>query len=202
MPSRRTLMKAGLLSAALSPTSALAQAASAPRKPYGGPHEMPRGLTLLALRQPDGRDTLGVKTEAGIIDVAAAAHALNMQAPLTLHQLLQDGSAPELTALIKAASGSKAAGVHLDESRITFGRLFTHPGKIVCVGLNYKEHVEESGEKLPKQPILFNKYDNTLAAHQCTIKLPPRMSPPSSTTRPNLSSSWERRPATCRRPTR
>ena len=52
--------------------------------------------------------------------------------------------------------------------------MFTKPGKIVCVGLNYKEHVEEAGEKLPKEPILFNKYNNTLAAHNCTIKLPAR----------------------------
>ena len=50
----------------------------------------------------------------------------------------------------------------------------TDPGKIVCVGLNYKAHAEEAGEKLPTKPILFNKYNNTLAAHNCTIKLPPR----------------------------
>jgi 2-keto-4-pentenoate hydratase/2-oxohepta-3-ene-1,7-dioic acid hydratase in catechol pathway len=174
MPSRRALMKAGLLSAALAPNAAFAQPAAASRKPYSGPHEMPRGLTLLAIRGADGRETLGVKTDAGILDVAAAAQALNMQAPLTLHQMLNEGSAPELTALVKAAAASHAKVAHLDESRITFGRLFTNPGKIVCVGLNYKEHVEESGEKLPKEPILFNKYDNTLAAHGCTIKLPPR----------------------------
>jgi 2-keto-4-pentenoate hydratase/2-oxohepta-3-ene-1,7-dioic acid hydratase in catechol pathway len=174
MPSRRALMKAGLLSAALAPNAAFAQPAAASRKPYSGPHEMPRGLTLLAIRGADGRETLGVKTDAGILDVAATAQALNMQAPLTLHQMLNEGSAPELTALVKAAAASHAKVTHLDESRITFGRLFTNPGKIVCVGLNYKEHVEESGEKLPKEPILFNKYDNTLAAHGCTIKLPPR----------------------------
>jgi len=40
--------------------------------------------------------------------------------------------------------------------------------------LNYREHVEETHEELPKVPILFNKYNNTLAAHRSTIKLPPR----------------------------
>ena len=175
MPSRRSVMKAGLLSAALAPTGAFAQPAAGARKPYAGPHELPRGLTLLAIRGADGRDTLGVKTEAGILDVAAAAHALNMQAPLTLEELLKEGNGPGLTALVKAAGTSaQAKSAYHDESRITFGRLLTSPNKIVCVGLNYKEHVEEAGENLPKEPILFNKYDNTLAPHQCTIKLPPR----------------------------
>jgi 2-keto-4-pentenoate hydratase/2-oxohepta-3-ene-1,7-dioic acid hydratase in catechol pathway len=60
------------------------------------------------------------------------------------------------------------------ESSITFGRLFTNPGKIVCIGLNYRAHIQEANMKLPSVPILFNKYNNALAAHNCTIKLPPR----------------------------
>jgi 2-keto-4-pentenoate hydratase/2-oxohepta-3-ene-1,7-dioic acid hydratase in catechol pathway len=49
-----------------------------------------------------------------------------------------------------------------------------NPGKIICVGLNYREHAEEAGQKPPAQPILFNKYNNALAPHNCTIKLPPK----------------------------
>jgi 2-keto-4-pentenoate hydratase/2-oxohepta-3-ene-1,7-dioic acid hydratase in catechol pathway len=133
--------------------------------------EMPRGLTLLSIQQTDGSETLGVKLPNGILDVAAAKKALNADAPATLEDLLLNGSAPALQQLISAAK-DKPEFIK-DESKLKFGRLFTNPGKIVCVGLNYKEHVEESGEKLPKKPILFNKYNNTLAAHNCTIKLPP-----------------------------
>jgi 2-keto-4-pentenoate hydratase/2-oxohepta-3-ene-1,7-dioic acid hydratase in catechol pathway len=174
MPSRRSLMKAGLLSAALAPAAALAQGAAAQKKPYAGTHALPRGLTLVAIRQTDGRETLGVKTEHGILDVDAAARALRLDAPSTLEQMLAEGSASQVSALVKTAAASEAKDAYHDESRIAFGRLFTNPNKIVCVGLNYKEHVEEAGENLPKEPILFNKYNNTLAAQGCTIKLPPR----------------------------
>jgi 2-keto-4-pentenoate hydratase/2-oxohepta-3-ene-1,7-dioic acid hydratase in catechol pathway len=133
---------------------------------------MPRGLTLLSMVQPDGNETLGVKLPNGILDVAKAGSALKIDAPATLEALLVSGTAGALDQLLKTAKDRKE--FLLDETGIKFGRLFTKPGKIVCVGLNYKEHVEEAGEKLPKQPILFNKYNNTLAAHNCTIKLPPR----------------------------
>ncbi len=37
-----------------------------------------------------------------------------------------------------------------------------HPGKIVCVGLNYREHVTEGGRGLPARPLLFAKFANTV----------------------------------------
>jgi 2-keto-4-pentenoate hydratase/2-oxohepta-3-ene-1,7-dioic acid hydratase in catechol pathway len=36
------------------------------------------------------------------------------------------------------------------------------PGKIVCVGLNYREHVAEGGREAPKRPLLFAKFANTI----------------------------------------
>ena len=36
------------------------------------------------------------------------------------------------------------------------------PGKIVCVGLNYRDHAEEQGTELPKAPLLFAKWPNAL----------------------------------------
>lgn len=133
--------------------------------------QMPRGLTLLAMLQEDGSETLGVKLDNGVLDVAAAGKALNLDVPQSLESLLMVGGVPALERLVVAAK-DKPDFVK-DEASIKFGRLFTAPGKIVCVGLNYKEHAEEAGEKLPKEPILFNKYNNTLAPHKTTIKLPP-----------------------------
>jgi 2-keto-4-pentenoate hydratase/2-oxohepta-3-ene-1,7-dioic acid hydratase in catechol pathway len=135
-----------------------------------GPHKLPRNITLLMM-QSGGRETLGVKLPNGVLDVAAASQALNIEAPLTLHDLLASGQPDALDQLVAAARDNKQ--FIKDEAAIKFGRLLTDPGKIVCVGLNYKAHAEEAGEKLPKQPILFNKYNNTLAAHNGTIKLPP-----------------------------
>lgn len=85
--------------------------------------------------------------------------------------------------MASAQSSPQAKSAVVDESAITYGRLFTNPGKIVCIGLNYRAHAAETNFQPPKVPILLNKYNNALAAHNCTIKLPPRESRTSSTTK-------------------
>jgi 2,4-didehydro-3-deoxy-L-rhamnonate hydrolase len=46
------------------------------------------------------------------------------------------------------------------------------PSKIVCVGLNYRDHAEEQGVELPKAPLLFAKWPNTLIGPGEPIVLP------------------------------
>ncbi len=45
--------------------------------------------------------------------------------------------------------------------------------KILCVGLNYKSHAEETGGEAPKEPVIFSKYNDALAADGQEIALPP-----------------------------
>jgi 2-keto-4-pentenoate hydratase/2-oxohepta-3-ene-1,7-dioic acid hydratase in catechol pathway len=47
------------------------------------------------------------------------------------------------------------------------------PQKIVCVGLNYKDHAEEQGTELPAAPLLFAKWPNTLIGPGEPIVIPP-----------------------------
>ena len=47
------------------------------------------------------------------------------------------------------------------------------PGKIVCVGLNYRDHAAEGGMDLPKAPLLFAKWPNTLIGDGDAVVLPP-----------------------------
>jgi 2-keto-4-pentenoate hydratase/2-oxohepta-3-ene-1,7-dioic acid hydratase in catechol pathway len=47
------------------------------------------------------------------------------------------------------------------------------PQKIVCVGLNYRDHAEEQGAPLPERPILFAKWPNTLIGPGDAIVIPP-----------------------------
>src|SRR5256885_2393572 len=46
------------------------------------------------------------------------------------------------------------------------------PQKIVCVGLNYRDHAEEQGVDLPERPLLFAKWPNTLIASGEPIRVP------------------------------
>jgi 2-keto-4-pentenoate hydratase/2-oxohepta-3-ene-1,7-dioic acid hydratase in catechol pathway len=47
------------------------------------------------------------------------------------------------------------------------------PQKIVCVGLNYRDHAEEQGVALPERPLLFAKWPNTLIEDGAAIRIPP-----------------------------
>ena len=47
------------------------------------------------------------------------------------------------------------------------------PGKIVCVGLNYRDHAAEVGKKLPPEPLLFFKPTSSVINPGDTIRLPP-----------------------------
>jgi len=47
------------------------------------------------------------------------------------------------------------------------------PQKIVCIGLNYRDHAEEQGTELPTAPLLFAKWPNTLIGPGEPIVIPP-----------------------------
>ncbi|MGX7708715.1 fumarylacetoacetate hydrolase family protein [Methylobacterium sp. Gmos1] len=144
--------------------SAAAPAAAAPAA-----FEMPRGLTLLNMRREGGYG-LGVKTERGILDVTAAAAALNLPAPADMDDLLQNGKGGQLNAVVGAAG---RGGAHLlREEAVQYAPLVTRPEKIIMMGFNYRHHAAETGTPIPKDPPLFNKYNNALNHHGGTIKLP------------------------------
>jgi len=139
---------------------------------YGGPRGMARGLTLLTLRVK-GEYRLGVKTEKGVLDVPEAARTLKMHAPATMDELLQNEDGASLNALVESALKSpKASGAFLKEEGIAYGPVVTRPQKILCVGLNYRKHAQEIGAQVPKQPVLFSKFNTALNHHNGTVKLP------------------------------
>lgn len=47
------------------------------------------------------------------------------------------------------------------------------PGKIICIGLNYRDHAEEQGVPLPEAPLLFAKWENALIGPGEPIVIPP-----------------------------
>lgn len=178
MMTRRAMIKAagmGAAGAAITVSSGATGAENLVAGKYNGPFEMPKNMTLLSIANADGSETLGVKTGESVVDVRKASQLLNLPAALTLDQLLQEGSASQLGKLVEAVQSSATAKAAIvPEASITYGRLFAHPGKIICIGLNYKRHAAEVKMPEPRQPILFNKYNNALAAPNCTITLPPK----------------------------
>jgi len=128
----------------------------------------------------NGDYQLGVVTEKGILDVASAIRDMPMlsreSVPMTVHEVIEGGEAAVLilaqfTSQILENVGDDRSYL-LEEAKLTLGPCVTHPNKIICVGLNYRKHAEETNAAIPQYPILFNKFNNTLTGHGDDIPLP------------------------------
>jgi len=118
----------------------------------------------------DDQPRLGIQTESGILDVQKHATALALNAPSSMEELIAGGEAAmlQLEELLRHPGQVQL----LQESEITYAPCLTHPDKIICVGLNYVSHAEESNMSVPATPVLFSKFNNSLAAHRQSVKLP------------------------------
>jgi 2,4-didehydro-3-deoxy-L-rhamnonate hydrolase len=52
------------------------------------------------------------------------------------------------------------------------GAPIARPHQILCVGLNYRDHAEETGQAIPDEPILFSKSPNTLLGPNDDVRIP------------------------------
>lgn len=79
---------------------------------------------------------------------------------------LVDLGAADLGELLARADwrtvAASAAGTAYPAEGAVFATLVANPSKVVCVGLNYKTHIEEMGRPLPDYPTLFPKFPDTL----------------------------------------
>jgi 2-keto-4-pentenoate hydratase/2-oxohepta-3-ene-1,7-dioic acid hydratase in catechol pathway len=97
-------------------------------------------------------------------------HATDASLPKSVRELLEGG--PE--ALRRAAQAAEKPGaVRHEESRVQLLAPIPDPRKIICIGLNYRDHAAESGAPIPPEPILFSKYATALIGHEDKIVLPP-----------------------------
>ncbi|MDR6438706.1 acylpyruvate hydrolase [Paenarthrobacter nicotinovorans] len=65
------------------------------------------------------------------------------------------------------------AGTPLSTEEADFAPVVPRPGKIICVGLNYRDHILEMGRELPEYPTLFAKFSDSLIGAHDDIVLPP-----------------------------
>jgi 2-keto-4-pentenoate hydratase/2-oxohepta-3-ene-1,7-dioic acid hydratase in catechol pathway len=123
----------------------------------------------------NGQVRLGVKTELGVLDVEQASLQFKKHTPIDIQVLIESGreGLNELNSLVALAQTSEnGADLFLEESGIQHAPVVTNPEKIICVGLNYVNHAEESKMDIPDSPILFSKFNNSLSAHGDLISIP------------------------------
>ncbi|NRG46389.1 fumarylacetoacetate hydrolase family protein [Bacillus sp. CRN 9] len=130
-------------------------------------------MKLLTFEE-DGQLKAGVKTDHGVLHVEKTVALINAEVPKEIEEMIKDNVRliPLLESLIKKAVEENKEELFLEENDLIYGPAVPSPGKIICVGLNYKKHAEESNMPLPDYPILFNKYNNAIAATNEVINLP------------------------------
>jgi len=123
-------------------------------------------MKIVSFKAQDGR-RLGVVEGDRLIDLQAA----DAKAPKDLGEWLRQsgGDLSPISDLAKRAPAS--ARVPL--KGITYAPPVGSPGKIVCLGLNYLEHVKEGFRDVPKFPTIFMRSTTSLVAHEQPILRPP-----------------------------
>ncbi len=131
-------------------------------------------MKLLNFKSEDGF-RVGLKTANGIVDVAAAGVALGIDFPATTDAIVAAGDEvqDQLHELAEQAKVESGASWLLNEADLALGPVLTAPGKIICVGLNYRKHAEETNSPIPSHPVLFSKFNNTIAGPESEIPLGP-----------------------------
>ncbi len=133
-------------------------------------------MKLLSVTTPEG-PRLAAKVAAGIVifsEVDELFRKKKLTMPLTLQEAFaSDDSFAELESQASSILSHPDIQTYIHpENQVTPTQLFA-PRNILCVGLNYKDHVEESKIPLPQQPVFFAKWVNAASANHTPIILPP-----------------------------
>jgi 2-keto-4-pentenoate hydratase/2-oxohepta-3-ene-1,7-dioic acid hydratase in catechol pathway len=119
-------------------------------------------------------ESYGVLVDHEIICVLALPKAIRYSPPLTLDELVAFGNKGveimERLMRVSTRKEKRNATISLDD--VTLLAPLLSPPKIVCLGLNYKDHAEEQGKDVPDEPILFMKPRTAIIGHEQPIVRP------------------------------
>lgn len=114
----------------------------------------------------NGQPALGLWTDQGVLDVAAEATRRGCSVPDTMAAAIPLG----IDALNRLLSPLLEDAQCFTDAPLA--PVVSQPGRILCIGLNYRQHAKECNLPLPPAPVPFNKFSNALAAHEDIITFP------------------------------
>ncbi len=118
-------------------------------------------MKLVSFRHA-GKDSFGVVVNEGVVDLAPYASEIGS----TLKQALVRNS---MAAIRTIAREAKATLAWADLELLP---VVPDPQKILCVGINYLEHVKETGRDIPEKPTIFTRFADSQTAHNAAIVRP------------------------------
>jgi 2-keto-4-pentenoate hydratase/2-oxohepta-3-ene-1,7-dioic acid hydratase in catechol pathway len=131
-------------------------------------------LKLVTFTTADAKgDRIGLLEGEEIVDLTTSAGMLNLPFPATMLELIAAGDGERKVAEIVDAAGDSVVWLALAEASLR--PPIPRPGKIIGVGLNYVEHVDESSrtldtdKDLPERPVLFDKPATAVVATEGEI---------------------------------
>jgi len=105
-----------------------------------------------------GKESYGVLKNGRIIDLPSFLRIRGKQAPKSLEELIiSNWKMNEIDDLIDEISDEEMMRITVNEKDAVLRAPILSPPKIVCLGLNYRDHAEEAGAKIPEEPIIFMK---------------------------------------------
>jgi acylpyruvate hydrolase len=149
----------------------------------------------LVTYQHEGQPRTGAQLDGQVVDLSRAHRAAlqaagnaeelavaDLRVPTDMVGLLKGGE-PSLKAAQQAiafiqgqlaanARTLKRQGILYALDEVTLLPPVLHPSKVVCLGLNYRDHALEAGMAIPTYPILFHKVAGSLTGHQQPIVIP------------------------------
>ncbi|MFW9975842.1 MAG: fumarylacetoacetate hydrolase family protein [Candidatus Thorarchaeota archaeon] len=129
-----------------------------------------------------GVPSIGVELESGILDIPDAAshfgrkyHVRGHSFPTTMMDLLQWESGIDVVRQIVQRYKKTPVGERIMTrplSSVTLDAPISRPGKIVALGKNYLDHVEETGSEAPTFPVVFAKFPSSVIGPDDSITIP------------------------------
>ena len=114
----------------------------------------------------EGKAALGLCTKNGIVDVQEEAARRGLSAPKTMLEVISGGEEA-----LEALKGLEQEASCFTEAPLA--PVVTGGDKVLCIGLNYRQHAKECNLTIPARPVLFNKFASSLSGDGETIHLLP-----------------------------
>ncbi|MCI4381229.1 hypothetical protein PGIGA_G00249280 [Pangasianodon gigas] len=121
-------------------------------------------LVQFCRRGAEGNVRVGVERENGVVDLKAFDQSM----PSTIREFLELGEKGMECAQRAESSGECV----LPHSDIQLLSPVTGPDKVVCVGMNYRDHCLEQDAPIPTEPIIFSKFPSSITGPYDDIHLP------------------------------
>jgi 2-keto-4-pentenoate hydratase/2-oxohepta-3-ene-1,7-dioic acid hydratase in catechol pathway len=128
----------------------------------------------LATVRADGRTALAGLTDAGVLDLSGALPgAGDLDSVDALCAALAGQRDGQMEALRRLADSTAGSAPRWATEEVHLLAPLRRPGKVICVGLNYRDHCRETGIPEPAQPVLFAKFSSAIVGPEHVVDLHP-----------------------------